>query len=83
MTPSLTAPEHVQTRLDAGQRFNAYETARGDTYLISIGPISNLLHLAQCHDAEVADMVVDALRAAFGQQPALATLAQALGDDNG
>lgn len=62
-------------RLEAGQKFNAYETSSG-RYLIAIGPVTNALSLTTCGLPEVADFIVAALRKAHGQPEALAPLTQ-------
>lgn len=63
----------LQERLDAGQKFNAYERVNGG-FFIGLGPIDNFERLAVVSDEELADIIVDALRVAVGQPPCIVTL---------
>jgi hypothetical protein len=63
----------VAERLGDGQKFNAYETA-GGSYAICIGPVTDCLMLAHTTHAQAADLIVEALRIASNQPPALALM---------
>lgn len=60
----------IKARLDGGQKFNVYQTRRGD-WLICIGPVTDALPIATAAEAAHADLIEDALRSAFGQLPSL------------
>ena len=61
----------VSKRLAAGQCFNTYEAALSGDWIIGIGPVSDFLGFARCHAQDVAEEIVDALRVAHGQAPAV------------
>lgn len=76
----ITAPPSIQRRLDQGDYFNGYYfngyNMVSGRYAVGIGPVSDFLAMAETRSAANADMIVDALRAAFGQPPVLTGLAQ-------
>lgn len=66
---SLADLPDVHDRLVAGQQFNAYEIDDDDDdWIVAIGPVTNSRCLA-VSDWQGANLIVDALRYATGQQP--------------
>ena len=70
---ALSESPEIADRLAAGQKFTCYEHA-GNSYsgwMLAIGPIGAHLPLAAHLDWQVANLIVDALRHAAGQEPLL------------
>ena len=63
----------VRARVEAGQMFNAYESSSGG-FLVGVGPVTDFLMFARTFTAEMADMIVDALRDARGQPRLITSL---------
>ncbi len=66
----------ITERLGMGQKFNAYACALGDDdrdfqWLICIGPVTNAFPIIETDDPARANLIVDALRFAAQQTPAL------------
>jgi len=65
----------IDRRLADGQLFNAYACNDGG-FLVGIGPVSAFYPIWQVERADLADLVVDALRAAFEQPDLTCRLVQ-------
>lgn len=70
MSIDLEKLPEIKARLDAGQRFNTYQTRRGG-WLICLGPVSDALPLATSGHSKHADLIENVLRSAFGQPSSL------------
>jgi len=70
LAKALADLPEIERRVAAGQMFNAYES--GSFWLICIGPITDFgIVLVDELDWRAANLVIAALRAAFGQPQAL------------
>lgn len=69
-----TSADAVDRRIAAGELFNAYACNDGG-FLVGIGPVTDFYAIWQVDSADLADLVVDALRAAFEQPDLLCRLA--------
>lgn len=70
---SLSELPEIAERLASGQKFTCYEHA-GNSYrgwMLAIGPIGEHLPLAAHLDYRIANLIVDVLRYAAGQEPLL------------
>lgn len=71
LAQSLADLPKVKARLDRGQQFNAYESGdRTGLWYVGIGPVTDF-YLYFVTDWRGANLLVDALRHAAGQSPAL------------
>ena len=76
MTARVVHPPLIQERLEAGQFFNAYESASEDGWHVGIGPVTDFFGFARCRNPEAADYLVAVLRATTGQPPAISKAAE-------
>lgn len=70
LAASLADLAEIEQRLLDGDQFNAYQTGFG-FWVVGIGPVSSFCPLTDSMQPQLANLLVDALRHAAGQQPAL------------
>jgi hypothetical protein len=60
----------LRKRLESGQQFNAYQSANNENcWRVAIGPVTDHRVIADDVSWRIANLLVDALRFASGQQP--------------